>query len=91
MTRPLLALVLSLAACAPMAPLPGPGGGTGDACGASRLGSLLGRPASAVAPLGLTTPYRIIRPGDAVTMDFAPARLNFELDAAGRIVRIYCG
>jgi hypothetical protein len=36
-------------------------------------------------------PIRTINPGDAVTMDFAPARLNLELGVDGRIKRFRCG
>ncbi len=34
---------------------------------------------------------RWISPGMAVTMDFREDRLNFELDAQGKIVRAFCG
>jgi Peptidase inhibitor I78 family len=34
---------------------------------------------------------RIIRPGDTVTMDADPLRLNIELDPNGRIHRLRCG
>jgi hypothetical protein len=34
---------------------------------------------------------RVIRPGDAVTEDFSPARLNIDLDATDRIARAWCG
>ena len=34
---------------------------------------------------------RVIRPGDFVTQDFRPMRLNFEIDNDGRIARIFCG
>jgi hypothetical protein len=37
------------------------------------------------------TPTRIIRPGMAVTMDFAPARLNIDINAAETITRVHCG
>ena len=69
------------------------GTGTGtveDACGASRYQGLVGSPLAAVtlpADLGA----RIIRPGDAVTMDFNAERMNIDLDAEGRIVRVHCG
>jgi hypothetical protein len=36
-------------------------------------------------------PIRYIAPGDAVTMDFSPSRLNVELGEDGRIVRFRCG
>lgn len=34
---------------------------------------------------------RTVRPGDMVTMDFDPGRLNLELDAAGKVARVRCG
>lgn len=34
---------------------------------------------------------RVIRPGQAVTMDYRDDRLNLELDAAGKITRVFCG
>ena len=34
---------------------------------------------------------RVIRPGQAVTMDFNPFRLNIELDASDRVLRVRCG
>lgn len=34
---------------------------------------------------------RVIRPGQAVTMDFSAHRLNIELDAADRVQRLRCG
>lgn len=92
MARPpsaLPALLLALAACAPLPPVPG--GGTGDDCGASGLRPLLGRPVSVLAAMLLPAPVRIIRPGEAVTMDFVATRLNIELDAGDRIARLYCG
>ena len=35
--------------------------------------------------------HRVIRPGDAVTMDFREDRLNIDLDAEGRITGFRCG
>lgn len=34
---------------------------------------------------------RIIRPGDAISMDYQTHRLNIEVDGSNRIVGIYCG
>ena len=36
-------------------------------------------------------PIRYIGPGDAVTLDFSPSRLNVELGEDGRIMRFRCG
>lgn len=61
-----------------------------DACGASGYQGLVGTPiAAATFPADLDD--RVIAPGTAVTMDYVPTRINFELDDAGKITRIYCG
>lgn len=39
----------------------------------------------------LTAPYRVLSPGDRMSMEFSPQRLNVELDRFGRIVGLYCG
>lgn len=72
--------------------------GTGDGaeadgdCNAHAHRGLIGQPLSDPASVAALAPkVRLIRPGDAVTMDFQPDRLNVELDAAGRVVRVHCG
>lgn len=62
-----------------------------DTCGASALGHLIGQPVTALERVYILRPMRIIRPGQAITMDFRQDRINFELDAADRLARIYCG
>jgi hypothetical protein len=96
--RPLLTLaaLATLVACAaPLPPAPPPGPAVPDAasdtCGASARGSLIGQPATALERVYILGPVRIIRPGDAITMDFSEDRINFDLDATDRIVRIFCG
>ena len=97
MTRILLALpalLLTLAACGPVVVLPTePDGGNGssDSCGAAGLTEFLGQDASVIAATLFTNPIRVIRPGEMVTMEFNPNRINFEVDGEERIVRIYCG
>lgn len=34
---------------------------------------------------------RMLRPGQAVTMEFNPKRLNIDVDAVGNITRVRCG
>ncbi len=69
---------------------------TGDACGASKLGDFANTLptdetiAKIRAAAGERT-TRVIRPGDAITMDFAPARLNVEVATDGRIKSFRCG
>lgn len=62
-----------------------------DACGAADLQHLVGTPASGAEEVAAPGSVRMIRPGDAVTMDYRADRLNFELDAEDRIDRVYCG
>ena len=40
---------------------------------------------------GKGRPFRILPPGSAMTMDHSPARVNFDLDDAGNITRVWCG
>ena len=70
-------------------------GGSG-ACSAESLDNLVGR--EATSELGADAlrqsgarQLRWIRPGDAVTMDYRPDRLNVRLDASGRVEAFNCG
>lgn len=93
---PTLAL---LAACAtpPLAdaPMPvEPGGGIGDtpdSCGLAQAQAFIGQPPEAVNAALFTQPVRVIRPGDLVTMDFNPERLNFRVGEDGLIESVDCG
>ena len=87
------AILLFLAACGPLPsepPASGPGGSA--SCNAEALSSeFVGQDASVIFATTFTAPIRIIRPGDAVTEDFNPDRINFVLDANERVTRVYCG
>jgi len=91
MMRPILFLVPLLAACSiPFLGSDAPATDPTDPCGAKGYSSLLGSPLAAVTlPADLND--RVIRPGDAVTLDYDPTRLNLELDASGIIVGLSCG
>ena len=83
--------VLCLAGCVsgPMAPDdsdPGP-----DTCGTAGMQGLVGQDRSVLAAMTLPEGTRVIRPGQPVTTDYSPQRLNIDLDARGRIVRLWCG
>lgn len=83
-------LILALAAAGCAAPPPPPLDGDADACGAAALQDRIGLGRTALTdPLPPGT--RIIPPGTAVTQDFRPDRLNIDVDAGGRITRIWCG
>lgn len=87
MRATLIVAALFLAACeAPVAEAP-----VEDACGAADLQHLVGSPASAAEGVGTPGSVRMIRPGDAVTMDYRADRLNIELDAGDLVDRVYCG
>jgi len=86
---------LAVAGCAP-APAPGDAGPAASQCDAARLGGLVGRAFSdsvrteALRRSGART-ARVIRPGDAVTMDYRADRLNIHLTAQSRVERFACG
>ncbi len=95
---PAASALLTLSACQMTAP-PSPGGPPPDVpapppprCDEAALSAgFVGLPASVLAATTFLAPVRVIRPGDAVTMDYNPSRINFELDAADRIARVTCG
>lgn len=81
---------LMLAACQLEAPDP-PALPPAKSCGAEGLSDLIGRPATVLETMRFAAPTRILRPGMAMTMDYAPGRLNIEIDAQEVIVRLFCG
>lgn len=64
---------------------------TENACGAEDLQDLVGQKATVLETMRFSTVVRVIRPGEAVTMDFAAQRLNLEVDESGLIARVHCG
>jgi len=82
-----LGAALALSACEPL-PAAQP---EADACGAAGYQSLVGQTEADFAAITFPGPVRMIRPGQAVTMDFREDRLNIEFDAAGRVLRVFCG
>lgn len=81
--------LLLLAACVQPEPLPPPEPGTDD-CKASTLSGLVGQPSTVLRTMLLPAGTRVINPGDAVTMDFRPDRMNIEIGTDGRIAKIGC-
>lgn len=84
-----LALCAGIAGCSETES--GAEAGTGeDSCGASAYQTRIGQP---VTELGLTAgdKLRILGPGQPMTMDFRPDRMNIETDSAGQILRVFCG
>lgn len=95
--KSMLGALLLITACAAVPPEEAPeSDGSGLICSAEGFGDLVGREATgalgteAVRRSGSRT-LRWIRPGDAVTMDYRPDRLNVHLDARNRVERFACG
>lgn len=90
----LLALGLTLMACAPMPPQPSPPY-TGQ-CDASKVGWAVGKQATAdvverVRVESGSQSARVLKPGQVVTMEFNAGRVNVYVDGANRIERVACG
>ncbi|EBA12042.1 I78 family peptidase inhibitor [Roseobacter sp. CCS2] len=62
-----------------------------DTCGARDYADLIGQDATALERVLLLGPVRVIRPGDMVTMDFRPDRVNFKIDENETIQGVDCG
>lgn len=63
---------------------------TDDTCDANQYSSLIGQDATALERVLLLGEVRVIRPGQAVTMDFRPERINFVIGRDNRIESIRC-
>jgi hypothetical protein len=62
-----------------------------DTCNAGQYGNLIGQDATALEKVLILGLVRVIRPGDVVTQDFRPNRINFGIDAKNRISDVSCG
>lgn len=67
-----------------------------DACGAGRVQDRLGRPFDAALGASLreesgAEALRVMRPGEAHTLDYRAERLNVRLDERDRITALECG
>ncbi|WP_291841171.1 I78 family peptidase inhibitor [Limimaricola sp.] len=94
MRRFVLALLLLGAACAQVSAEDGPPAlpqGADDTCDAAAHADLIGQDAGVLSALPASRMMRIIRPDTAVTMDYFAGRLNIDVDAGERIVRLHCG
>lgn len=85
--------MFAVAACAPVAPLPGVP--TGE-CSASSLGNLVGAAATpslvnrAKRRSGASV-VRVLKPGQIVTMEYLNGRLNVNVDDRNRVKSFTCG
>jgi hypothetical protein len=85
----LLVSACSTAANYDMAPDRAPVGD--DSCGAGARQYLVGQSIDSVDTTTLAEHVRAVYPGDMVTMDHRPDRLNLGLDDDGIIVALSCG
>lgn len=60
-------------------------------CGAAAYAGLRGQPLTALPGDEIPGTMRIILPGDTLTSDFSPTRLNVTLDDSNRIAALSCG
>lgn len=90
MTRPALIALLMMLPVVAMAQT-ADNAGVNDTCGARGLQGLVGQSGEIAVMLALDHPKRVIAPGSAVTRDYRLNRINFDLDEAGHITRIWCG
>lgn len=79
--------LLALAACVQP---PAPAEPDTDQCKASEMQGLVGQPSTVLRDMMLRAGTRVINPGDPVTMDFRPDRMNIEIGATGRIEKVAC-
>lgn len=84
-----LSLLLLLAACTTASPPLPPT--LEDTCGARDYAELIGQDATALEKVLILGPVRVIRPGDMVTMDFLPERINFGIDSTEKVIEVSCG
>lgn len=86
---------LLLIACTDMVPTPFEGPtvppADQDGCNAAQHANMIGQDATALERVLLMGPVRVIRPDDAVTMDYRPDRINFMIDAENQVSSITCG
>ena len=85
----LLLMLLAVAACT-VTPPPTPVA-QADTCRAGDYAALVSQPATALERVLLLGKVRVIRPNQAVTMDFWPDRINFMIDDTETIAAITCG
>lgn len=82
-------------ASAPAEPAPPPAAmptdPAADTCNMAQYAALVGKPGTDPSMPPASANVRITKPGDQVTMDFVPARLNVDLDAMGNVVKLRCG
>lgn len=62
-----------------------------DRCDLAALPALRSEKMERLADFRLIGPLRVIWPGQEITNEIEPTRLNAEVDVTGRILRLMCG
>jgi hypothetical protein len=78
-------------AAAPPPATPPPTDTAADTCNMAQYTVLVGKPSTDPGVPAAGATVRIIRPGDQVTMDHQPTRLNIEIGANGNVTAVRCG
>ena len=60
-------------------------------CGQDQVSHLVGQPFTELAKFRLRGHLRVLRPGQGITRDLMPDRLNVQVDGAGVILHLFCG
>ncbi|MFN3723542.1 MAG: I78 family peptidase inhibitor [Paracoccaceae bacterium] len=60
-------------------------------CAQDQLRHLVGQPFTELAQFRLPGHLRVLRPGQGVTRDLMPDRLNAQVDRTGAILHLFCG
>ena len=97
-TLAILAAGLTLTACATTATTTNPGAGfqpdpmpEPELCAAEAYQVLVGQPVGGVHTDSLPRPHRVYGPGDMITEDYRPGRLNIVVGDDGVISEVKCG
>ncbi|HEY0209046.1 I78 family peptidase inhibitor [Acerihabitans sp.] len=61
-----------------------------DTCMSTGFRNLIGKPVTVLDGMRFSMPMRLIKPGQGVTMDYNPKRLNFTANEQGIITGLHC-
>lgn len=62
-----------------------------DSCGLANLPDMTGKPMADLADFRLPGPLRVLWPGQEITSEVNPARINAQVDVTGHVLRMMCG
>ncbi|MGX9351525.1 I78 family peptidase inhibitor [Shimia sp. W99] len=62
-----------------------------SSCSEEAFGPMLGRPVSVLETIETPEKVRVIAPGQIITMEYLPQRLNVEHDDRKIVTKVWCG